>query len=147
MSEQQLNRRYELRAYEATNPCRLARFLVELTTEPPQPIHRDDIIDIWSAAYPLHADMTGRRSVPSRLTAALTLLKAAGIARTVDEEPQYIEVTDEQLLRMAAGNLTIIEDARGASVRPSMWNERPQAPEHLQEMQAALELRRQQTSF
>lgn len=131
------NLRYELRAYTTTDASRLASFLLARTTEPPQPIPRDAIVDDWKDKYPRHAEATGKQSVRSRVTKALALLKNADIA--CGHEGGTIQVTNVQLLGMAAANLAILEDANGVALPPSEWVIRPNAPAHLEAIQATLE--------
>lgn len=130
------NLRFELRAYEDTDCCRLANFILGLTTEPPLPVKRDQVISLWREGYPRHAEITGRRSVPRRVGDALWTLKVAEIARVIDHE---IEVVNLEYLQMSAGNLAIVEDAEGVAVPPGRWTERPVVPPHLLATQRILE--------
>jgi len=136
-----VNLRYELRAYESTDACRLAWFLGQLTADPGQLVARDKVANLWAERYPRHQEQTGNNNVRGRISGALSLLKIAVIARP--EEPSNIVVVDPVRLNMAAGNLTIVEDSEGRAIRPGLWSGRPLAPPHLHEVQALLEQARQ----
>jgi hypothetical protein len=134
------NRRFELRAYESTNCCRLASFLIELAGEPPQPVDRDKVVERWTDQYPRHAEATGKRNVRGRITNALSILKAADIAKPGEgpAETPVIEILDHELVGMVASNLPVVEDAQGVAIPPGLWAGRPSVPDYLLEIQQTL---------
>lgn len=134
-----MNLRYELRAYEDTNACRLASILLKLTSKGRQVVTRDEVATHWAERYPRHAAQSGRRSVRSRLSDALTLLKVAEIAQP---DGPNIVVVHAARLKQSADNLQIVEDEEGMAVRPGLWSRRPSVPLHLQAVQASLEAQR-----
>jgi hypothetical protein len=147
MTSAEPNLRYELRAYETANSCRLASILTELMTEPPTPIDRDAVASRWEARYPRHMAMTGSSNVRSRVTRGLSLLATANIAKGYEvNELRVIEVNDKDRLALAAGNLAIVEDDQGVALPPSSWSTRPRVPDHLLEVQSALEQQLQSTA-
>jgi hypothetical protein len=144
MTTEALNLRYELRAYESPNCCRLAAFLLKMSDESSSyPVSRDAVVDTWAEEYPRHAVMTRRKSLRNRVGNALSLLKVAGMAQP-GEAPHTIEITDTERLHIAAGNLAIVEDNQGMAVPPGAWTQRPEVPDHLREVQGLLEQQRQQ---
>lgn len=133
-----LNLRYELRAYEEANACRLAAILRELTVERPT-VARDEVAARWAKRYPRHASQTGSKTIRRRIGNALSVLKVAGMVRVHDAA---IVVIDSGRLKLAAENLAIVEDGQGMAVRPTLWSHRPAVPEHLLTVQGPLEQQR-----
>ncbi|HEU5121525.1 MAG TPA: hypothetical protein VFT59_01665 [Candidatus Saccharimonadales bacterium] len=119
------NLRFELRAYTEPDPCRLASILLETGS----PASRDAVADRWAEHYPRHATQTGDRSIRKRITKSLAVMKAAGIAQSV--ETTTIVVLNAGLLHMAVRNLEIVEDSEGIAVRPGLWSRRPEMPAYL----------------
>lgn len=133
------NPRFELRAYEHTNSCRLAAILRELASRFGTVVPREAVKARWAELSPRHADQTGSKSITNRLSNGLTLLKVAGIAH--GDGPNIV-VTNQVLLEMAANNLAIVQDNEGVAIRPGLWERRPEVPEHLLPVQSALEQER-----
>lgn len=119
------NLRYELRAYEDTDACRLAAIITDLGADT---VDRSDVRTRWVERYPRHVKKTGRQRLGNRISGALTMLSVAGIVRVHDDA---VTVLDRQRLAMSAANLAIVQDAEGVALRPSAWAEQPQVPEHL----------------
>lgn len=136
MSEQ-LNLRYELRAYEDPDACRLASILREAMSRRTTTVMRDEVAPVWAKRYPRHAAQTGRRNIHSRVSRALSLMRTAQIVQTPD--PDTITIVDAQRLGLAASNLLIIEDNEGMPIRPGLWSSRPVVPPHLLPAQDLLE--------
>lgn len=134
---EQLNLRYELRAYEEPDSCRLASILQEMLTQGRTAVTRDEIASLWAERYPRHVPMTGRRKIPTRVSGALSLMRTAQIVQTQD--PDIVTIVDRESLGLAATNLQIIEDSEGMYIRPGLWSSRPTVPSHLLPAQDLLE--------
>lgn len=138
----ELNLRYELRAFEDKDACRTAALIVALAGEPPAPVSRSAIAMRWAQIYPRHATLTGRRNIRSRIKDGLNKLAVAGVVRRGDG---LVYVIDAGRLAMSAGNLRILVDDDGAAIPPAQWVRRPAAPLHLHHVQQPLETHRQAT--
>lgn len=130
------NPRYELRAYEDTDACRLAAILTELTTRQKPTATRDALATRWAQRYPHHLAATNAKTIRNRIRKALSLLKIAGIAEPHDDGITIINV---QRLTLSAQNLKIVQDHQGIAIRPGLWTRRPAAPAHLHHVQQLLE--------
>jgi hypothetical protein len=132
------NLRYELRAYEGTDACRMASIIASLTSQANPTVTREELFRQWSLRYPQHAAQTKHRTIRSRMRKALQLLRIASIVRMNGDT---FTIVDRPLLMMSAGNRHIIEDDNGESIRMRDWAQRPAAPPHLHPVQEALKAR------
>jgi hypothetical protein len=135
-----LNLRFQLRAYESANACRLAKILEELAASGGRSFSRDDIADHWARLFPRNAGQTGKRSIRSRISRSIGPMRTAGMI-TVDGDD--ITAADLDLLAMSARNLPCVTNDEGDSVPPREWSSRPEVPTHLQPVQEPLEASRQ----
>lgn len=121
------NRRYELRAYEESDPVRVAALIGDDPV-----ITRFELKDRWAARYPQHVPHTGKHTIAKRVSRGLSLLRVAGIVAPGFDP---IAVADPERLGMAARNASIVLDTEGNALPPGQWDPRPEAPEHLRGIQ------------
>ncbi|HSE61185.1 MAG TPA: hypothetical protein VLA88_02735 [Candidatus Saccharimonadales bacterium] len=132
--------RFELRAYEDKNACRLASILQEMAAGPSAAFSRPDLASMWAARYPRHAVQTGKNSIRNRISRAAGMLAAAEIVEITDNKALVIR--NPERLALAAANLDIVQDDKGVAIRPLLWARRPAVPAHLRVLQDALEKER-----
>jgi hypothetical protein len=130
-----------LNAYSNPDACRLAEILRELCWAANiDAIPRNHVVARWTVLHPRHVTQTSRRSIHSRVTRGLSLLKTAGIAE--GQDGQIVLLNSDRLL-LSAGNLSIVQDDQGIAIRPGLWTRRPSVPSHLQAISDKLEESRQ----
>lgn len=135
------NPRYELRAYESADACRLASIILGLMAGAAGRTRftRDEVAAVWAKRYPRHAAQSGSRSIRSRIGKFLSTFKVAGMVQVNGDD---ITVVNPARVAMSARNLAIVEDSQGMAKEPADWERRPEAPEHLHAVQAPLEVSR-----
>lgn len=134
MSGRDYNTRFHLRAFEASDPIRLATVLTDLPIQPWYP--RDVLVDAWSRRWPKHGASTSRRSVRGRITSTMPFLRTAGIIDYAEGGP--VEIAHRGLLEMVAGNAAIVLTENGDPIPPAQWRARPAVPDYLIQVQDRL---------
>ena len=127
------NQRYLLRAYETPDAARLAMIL-RLANAPE--LSRRRIADLWITHRPADAVPGQFRTVRGRIGRGASLLETAGgVRRHLD----LIQITNWDVIHMAARNLEILETPGGMALPPHRWSRRPEAPAFLHPIQEQLE--------
>ena len=127
------NINYRIRAYEEPWPVRTAVILLDGHRT------RHDIVAEWARRWP-HPRGNDMARIRASVARALHRLKAAGIVRREDDN-NTVTVLSDELLRMAASNLSVMVDERGRTIAPHRWTRLPAVPPDLVEHQRPLHRR------
>jgi hypothetical protein len=126
-----MNPRFRLRAYEQLSAVRTAAIVAELVpARVDAAITRAALVGEWQRRFPQPG---GSKSVRARISKSLWLLKSIGAVR-IDGE--WIAIgSDASALRMAAGNLDVVQDHASHGVPRHSWATRPAVPHDLRKLQ------------